>query len=186
MAKRGRPSVDDDFLLAAMADILIRDPRVSRAGAFRYHFTGRYGQQSDEAECKRLVRKFGKDIDELMIDAERRLRQEIADNRVTYYLPLIRLDPQLTTSLRQLFSLGNTPAFREIGDTIRQFNTSFTPVVGDLMRLSEQLTRPAARIGAALESFNKSLVPVDFNRSPLFKPLSFPKTSFQTIGSEHS
>ena len=103
MKKIGRPFKDDDELLARMADTIIRDLTMTRTAAFVAHYVWQVGHQSFEAECKRLVKKFGERSFELLAAA--RSNQHAAQNEaqpIVITIPRFVVSPSFQATMRRI------------------------------------------------------------------------------------
>lgn len=157
MSKIGRPFRDDEELLARMANTILRDPTMTRTAAFVAHYVWRAEHQSFEAECKRLVKKFGKRSSELLAAA--RNHQHAAQNETTpivITIPRFVTPPNLQAEIRRITTQHQQFQTR-VGDALKSLKIPNRGLIGNALKMQRQFEAQNLRIGSAAEAIQKSV-----------------------------
>jgi len=169
MSKTGRPFRDDEELLARMANTILRDPTMTRTAAFVAHYVWQAEHQSFEAECKRLVKKFGERSSELLAAA--RNCQHAAQNETTpivIKIPRFVISPSLQAAIRRI-STQHQQFQTRIGDVLKSVEIPNRRLIGNALKMQRQFEAQSLRIGSAVEAMQKSVRRFDI------KPYQLPK-----------
>ncbi len=169
MSKIGRPFKDDEEMLARMADTILRDPTTTRTAAFVAHYVWQAGHQSFEAECKRLVKKFGERSVELLADARRRqhaTRDEATPIVIT--IPRVAISPSFQATIRRM-TIPHQRFQTQIGSALKSMEVPNKRLIGSVLKMQRQFEAQNKNIVSAVETMRKSIPRFDI------KPYQLPK-----------
>lgn len=191
MPRTGRPELDDDETLLAMANVVLKNPQIAIADAIRSVMVDFSHEQSEEAAIRRLRDKFKSKRPLLLAtvqrDVPRRRVYLMSPNRVSFQpAAFFKISEALQRSI-------NLPEMRRVTEQMTQMQKRL--VSPEMQRIGAVMAHNSERMQRALNTpevrrFQERLVQVErqFNTPEMQrmrKTLEAARTSFNTPEMRH-
>ncbi len=157
MPRTGRPPKADDATHAAMADRILDNPTLTPTAAFRQVFTDFSGEQSREAARKRIVTKFNKHRDALMVAAaERRRRRVVHRNHIGGHAPSYAITSKAIEIASQCAGMGYmVDAVNRAMPSAQQLLADLDRTMSPLSYMLAELDKPTSQAALLLAELDK-------------------------------